>query len=213
LKRRSPWWRRRRSASRCRARGRFPCRPAWWCRRARGRGRRSPREVRAIGADSPRIPSPSRPVRTVSRPWPSMPSMASTALPTSSSSVVSGLQEGQRLLAGPANSLWHCRTATSRSCPRSRTRIGRSTFGGWGRGDADGCLLVLVGCRHGRASSPAPTMARDLHYLSSNGGPSAPVGANSRGRSGPLTDPEQHPCPQPTAGDPGRAEQPGALQH
>jgi hypothetical protein len=51
LKRRSPWWRRRRSASRCRARGRFPCRPAWWCRRARGRGRRSPREAGAIVAD------------------------------------------------------------------------------------------------------------------------------------------------------------------
>src|SRR6266545_3826626 len=40
---------------------------------------------------------------------------------------------------------------------------------------------------------------------SGNGQPPAPVGAHSRCRSGPSTDPKPHPWTQPTAGDPGRA--------
>ena len=53
-------------------------------------------------------------------------------------------------------------------------------------------------------------MARDL-LPSSSGSLPVLVEANSRGRSGPLTDPKQHPCTHPTAGAPRRVEQPAVV--
>ena len=65
------------------ARGRCPGRPAWWCRRARGCGRRPPRGCRGRCRRSRPAPGRRRGrcARSAGR-VPSMPSMASTALST-----------------------------------------------------------------------------------------------------------------------------------